>query len=97
MKALGKDYVTLLQSLEVLRKRVLFVTYRYVAPALGGAESMIENLLQALDASGRFDIDLVAAEASAIHSQGRFSDHYSFDENSAAFTDLRHTFCTLCS
>lgn len=91
MKALGKDYVTLLQSLEVLRKRVLFVTYRYVAPALGGAESMIENLLQALDASGRFDIDLVAAEASAIHSQGRFSDHYSFDENSAAFTDLRHT------
>ena len=91
MKALGKDYVTLLQSLEVPRKRVLFVTYRYVAPALGGAESMIENLLQALDASGRFDIDLVATQASAIHSHGRFSDRYTFDESSAAFTDFRHT------
>lgn len=91
MKALGKDYVTLLQSLEVPRKRVLFVTYRYVAPALGGAELMIENLLQALDASGEFDIDLVSAEASAIHSHGRFCDSYSFDQNSAAFTDLRHT------
>lgn len=91
MKALGKDYVTFLQSLEVPRKRILLVTYRYVAPALGGAESMIENLLQALDASGRFDIDLVSTQVSAIHSRGRFSERYIFDENSAAFTNLRHT------
>lgn len=91
MKALGKDYVAFLQSLEVPRKRVLFVTYRYVAPALGGAESMIENLLRALDADGQFDIDLVAAQASSLQSHGRFSDQYSFDDDSAAFTGLHHT------
>ncbi|WP_341961906.1 glycosyltransferase family 4 protein [Pseudomonas sp. RC10] len=91
MKALGQGYVQLLQSLEVPRKRVLFVTYRYVSPALGGAESMIENLLRALDASGHFDIDLIAAQATSLQSASRFCDHYLFDGNSAAFTDLRHT------
>lgn len=91
MKALGKEHVAVLQSLEVPRKRVLFVTYRYVSPALGGAESMIENLLRALDDSGEFDIDLVAAEASSLQSQGRFIDKYRFDPDSAAFTGLRHT------
>ena len=88
MNALGKDYVTFLQSLEVPRKRVLFVTYRYVAPALGGAESMIENLLRALAASGQYDIDLVSTKVSAIHSHGRFNERYTFDDQSAAFTDL---------
>lgn len=91
MQALGKEYVTLLQSLEATRKRVLFVTYRYVAPALGGAESMIENLLRALDGSGGYDIDLVSAQVSSLQNHGRFTERYLFDQESAAFTGLRHT------
>lgn len=91
MQALGKEYVTLLQSLEEPRKRVLFVTYRYVAPALGGAESMIENLLRGLDACGRYDIDLISTQVSSLQNHGRFTERYLFDEDSAAFTGLQHT------
>lgn len=91
MQALGREFVSLLQGLEQPRKRVLLVTYRYVAPALGGAEAMIEQLLRALDGSEQFDIDVVAAQASGLESRGRFSDEYRFAEDSAAFTGLRHT------
>lgn len=91
MKALGKEFVSLLQGLEQPRKRALLVTYRYTSPAMGGAESMMEQLLRALDASGHFDIDLIAAECSSMDNRGRFSETYHFDSQSAAFTDLRHT------
>lgn len=91
MRALAKDFVGLLQNLEVPKKRILFVTYRYVAPCLGGAEFMIENLLRRLDASDRFEIDLVTPQVSAISNNARFSEHYSFEEGAGAFVEMKNT------
>lgn len=91
MRALAKDFVVMLQNLETPKKRILFVTYRYVAPCMGGAEFMIENLLRSLDASNKFDIDVIAPEVSAISNNARFSEHYSFDEDAGAFVEMTNT------
>lgn len=91
MKALAKHYVEFLQGLERPRKRVLFVTYRYTSPALGGAEVMIEHLLRSLDDTGLFAIDLVAPEVSGMRNQYRFMEDYRFEQDAAAFIDLRNT------
>jgi len=91
MRALGEEYARFLQKLELPRKRVLFVTYRYTAPALGGAEVMCEQLLRALDGSGCFDVDVVATAVSSMSNVGRFSEEYSFDEATQAFIGLQHT------
>lgn len=79
MRGLATRFVSLLQGLERRRKRVLYVTYRYVAPAMGGAEVNIDRFVSALGHSGEFDVDVVAPEISGIHNHWRFSETYSFD------------------
>lgn len=91
MRALGEEYARFLQALELPRKRALFVTYRYTAPALGGAEVMCEQLLRSLDRSGCFDVDVVATAVSSMTNVGRFSEQYGFDDATQAFTGLQHT------
>lgn len=91
MRALAGDFVDMLKGMEVRRKRLLFVTYRYTWPALGGAEAMLEQLLRALDGTGLFDIDVVAARVSALSNRARFAESYRFDEQTEAPVGLRHT------
>lgn len=91
MTALAKDFVVHLKNLEVAKKRILFVTYRYVSPCLGGAESMIENLLRSLDASNAFSIDVVAPAVSGMSNDSRFAEHYQYDEAFGAFSELKNT------
>lgn len=90
MQALAADFVTTLQGLQVPKKRVLFVTYRYTAPAMGGAELMIERLLRSLGESGDFQVDVVAPEVSSIHNRDRFAEDYSFDPNDGAFINMHN-------
>jgi glycosyltransferase involved in cell wall biosynthesis len=88
MEALGERFVEVLQDLEKARPRLLFVTYRYLAPAQGGAESLAERFLAALGASGAFDVDVVAPEVGGIHNRQRFTETYSFDPQSSALVDV---------
>lgn len=88
MQALAPRFVSLLKGLERTRKRLLFVTYRYTAPPLGGAEAYLEKLLEALGSSGEFDVDVVAPEVSGIHNHLRFTETYSFDPECAAPVDI---------
>ncbi len=88
MQGLGARFVSLLQNLEVKRKRLLFVTYRYTSPPLGGAELLIEKFIRALGNSGQFDVDVVAPEISGIHNHMRFSETYSFDRKCGAPVDI---------
>lgn len=90
MKSLGRGFVTLLKDLESPTKRVLFVTYRYTAPAMGGAESMIEHLIAALGNDGGFTVDVVAPEVSHIENHWRFHENYQFDPNTDAFINFRN-------
>lgn len=88
MQGLGARFVSTLQALEIKKKRVLYVAYRYVAPVQGGAEVNIEKFVSALGNSGKFDVDVVAPEISGIHNYMRFSESYSFDQESGAPVDI---------
>ncbi len=88
MSGLASRFVATLQGLEKKKKRVLYVAYRYVYPALGGAETNIEKFVSALGNSGKFDVDVIAPEVSGIHSHMRFCDEYSFDPECSAPVDI---------
>lgn len=88
IRSIGKGFVKALQELEKSRKRVLYVAYRYVAPALGGAEVHIEKFVRALGNSGEFDVDVVAPEISGIHNYMRFSERYTFDTGLGVPVDI---------
>ncbi|MGX5699740.1 glycosyltransferase [Acinetobacter kookii] len=88
MDGIAERFVEVLKNLEKPRKRVLFVTYRYAAPALGGAEANIEKFISALGNSGQFDVDVIAPEISGIHNHWRFSESYSFDSELGVPVDI---------
>jgi len=88
MRGIAQRFVETLQGLEKPKKRVLYVAYRYVFPALGGAEANIEKFVTALGNSGQFDVDVVAPEISGIHNHLRFSERYSFDPELGVPVDI---------
>lgn len=88
MQALARRFVSTLQGLEVKKKRVLYVAYRYISPSQGGAEVNIEKFISALGHSGQFDVDVVAPEISGIHNHMRFSETYSFDRECSTPIDI---------
>lgn len=88
MRGIAKRFVETLQNLEKRKKRVLYVAYRYVSPALGGAEANIDKFVSALGHSGEFDIDVVAPEISGIHNRLRFSERYTFDKELGVPVDI---------
>lgn len=88
MQGLARRFVEVLQGLEVRRKRILYVAYRYAFPVLGGAEANIEKFVTALGNSGRFDVDVIAPEITGIHNYLRFSETYTFDPQTGAPTDI---------
>ncbi len=88
MKGLAEKFTQTLQSFEKLKKRILYVTYRYVSPTMGGAEINIEKFVRALGESQHFDIDVIAPEVSSIHNHARFNEIYSFDSSLSAPVDI---------
>lgn len=88
MQVIAQGFVKTLQGLEQQKKRLLFVTYRYTNPLLGGAESHVEKFIRAVGNSGDFDVDVVAPEISGIHNHQRFSEHYDFDMTLGAPVDI---------
>ena len=88
MKSLGGGVVKILKDLAAPKKKILFVTYRYTSPAMGGAESMIEHLITGLATDGSFSIDIVAPEVSHIDNQWRFNESYRFEAGTDALTNL---------
>lgn len=90
MRSLAKQFVNLLKELEQPKKRMLFVTYRYTAPALGGAESMLLKLITGIGNSGEFVVDVVAPEVSSIKEVYRFGSHYESDPDVCAPVGLRN-------
>lgn len=88
MRGIAGRFVETLQALEKKKKRVLYVAYRYVSPALGGAEVNLEKFVSALGNSGEFDVDVIAPEISGIHNHLRFSENYSFDAEFGVPVDI---------
>ncbi|MFV3331466.1 glycosyltransferase [Pseudomonas sp. NY15437] len=90
MSSLASGFIGLLKGLEKTRKRALFVTYRYTAPAAGGAEAMLHRLLKSLGSTDEFMIDVVAPEVAVISNHSRFAEHYGFSPVSA-FPNMPNT------
>lgn len=88
MEGLAAGFVKTLKGLEIKKKRVLYVTYRYVSPSMGGAEFNLEKFVKALGQSGHFDVDVIAPEVSAIHSHWRFGEKYTFDPDCSVPVDI---------
>lgn len=88
MRRIAQRFIETLDALGQSKKRVLFVTYRYTDPALGGAEVFIEKIVRALGESSEYDVDVVAPEISEIHSHFRFSEEYSFEQELGAPVDI---------
>lgn len=91
MYAQGQGLVDYLQQIDTPRKRVLFVTYRYTSPTLGGAEQFFEELVKAADNQGDYLVDVVAPEVSSLRSEHRFREEYLWDDQTQALTGLRRT------
>lgn len=91
MPAQAKLLLAYLKQQTTPKRRLLFVTYRYTSPALGGAEWMFERLLRAADQSGRYQIDVVTTELSQLRSHQRYLESYSFDDTVAAPVGLKNT------
>lgn len=79
MVGIAKKFVNLLENLEKPKRKVLFVTYRYTHPELGGAESNLKRFLKALGDTNEFEIDVVTTEVSKINNHARFMERYDFD------------------
>lgn len=92
MKSAGDQFARLLAVMKKPTRRVLYVTYRYTSPALGGAEAMLLDLVRALGQSGDFLVDVVAPEVSSMRNRLRFSEEYAFDVPTALknVPNLRH-------
>lgn len=88
MRSLAQDFADCLLDLRTRKLRVLFVTYRYLSPTVGGAEEMLSKLLNTLAQSGLFEIDVVAADVAQIEDDQRFSARYSSRPGLGAATGL---------
>lgn len=78
-EGLSKLYRERIVGLGQLRKRALYVTYRFTDPVLGGAEAHMLDFLKSLDETGDWWIDVVAPEVSDIGSLDRFACAFAFD------------------
>lgn len=76
MLTLAEGFATGIADLDTPKKRVLFVTYRYTWPPLGGAESMMASFLAGLCTSGEFSVDVAAADVAMIEDYERFASRY---------------------
>jgi glycosyltransferase involved in cell wall biosynthesis len=90
MPSIAARFVEILRNLEIKKKRVLYIAYRYASPALGGAELYMEKLIKALGYSGQFDVDVVAPKISGIHNYWRFGERYSFDQGLGVPIDIQN-------
>lgn len=88
MSGLAGKFTSLLNGVKKDRKKVLYVSYRYTAPAMGGAEFNIEKFVSALGCSDDFIIDIVAPKISSIHNEMRFLENYTYDNNVGALIDV---------
>jgi hypothetical protein len=88
MRGYATNLVTLLKSKKKVKKRVLFVTYRYNYPHLGGAEQMLAQLMQGLANCDEFTIDIVAPEVSHMTNVWRFAEQYQFESTTSGQINL---------
>lgn len=84
MVGIARKFVSALENLERPKHKVLFVTYRYTHPELGGAESNLKRFLKALGDTNEFEIDVVTTEVSKINNHARFTERYEFDHSLGA-------------
>ena len=79
MEVGGRRLARLIDDHAGIRKRALYVTYRYNEPARGGGEAYVVRLIHALAESG-WDVDVVSPAAEQIVDINRFAAAFSGPE-----------------
>lgn len=74
--SIGQTFAERIISLSRKKPKILFSTYRYVSPPVGGGEYMMLELIRQIASRDKFDIDVVSFEASHIRDEQRFSSIY---------------------
>lgn len=87
----SKKIVSHLSDLEKPKKKVLFVTYRYTKPCLGGAESMLFELIKKLANTSKYFIDIVTIDTNLITEKFRFSSNFYKSDDQGNFYNLPNT------
>lgn len=80
MRSGGRAFAELLEAHAGDRPRAFYVTYRYHEPALGGGESYVVRLVQALARDG-WRVDVASPDVLRIQDVGRFAAVFSNDAN----------------
>lgn len=77
-KALARELDTIIQNdiIQNKKKRLLFITYRFTNPPLGGAETYLIKVIEQLDRSGEFQIDIVTLDIGYLYNKHHFSIDY---------------------
>ncbi len=88
MRSLGQRLAEVLTDLQRPKRRVLFVTYRWVWPLRGGAEAHLLQHISSMARSGDFAIDVVAPDVAFIGNEARFAAHYGDASAESAPIDL---------
>lgn len=90
MRSIARRFVETLQNWQAPKARILFVTYRYTSPPLGGAESYLLRLLSGLNATNEFAIDVVSTELTKVYDDYRFAGRYEHARGVGAPTGLQN-------
>lgn len=90
MRSLGDKFAQFVSELQQPRRRILFVTYRWMFPIRGGGEASLLRHLEALAQTGRYSIDVVAPDVAVIRDEHRFSAQFDPVQNDSAPVDLPH-------
>ncbi len=90
MSTLAVDFARALVGLREPRRKVLFVTYRWVWPIRGGAEAHLLEYVRALGADGRFQVDVVSTDVETIVDRYRFATDYTPASACGAPAPLAH-------
>ncbi|WP_049868414.1 glycosyltransferase family 4 protein [Paenibacillus sp. D9] len=80
-KVLAREFDALIQK-ELFgrsRKKILFITYRYTEPPLGGAETYLLKVIEQLDQNDDYSIDVVTMDIGSLYNKHHFSIEYTTD------------------
>jgi glycosyltransferase involved in cell wall biosynthesis len=95
VERLGEVFADLVLPVTPVTRRVLFVTYRWTWPSLGGSEAAMLKYLQHLALEPGVSIDVVANDVTGIASHYRFGGRYTSEKTSAPQGGFRgHRFPT---
>lgn len=85
---LSKKFYNYLNTQVIPKIKVLFVTYRFIFPAIGGAEMHLEKFIRAMAKSNKFEIDVISTDTQEIKDINNFCTNYFTQKTGKSLIDV---------